>query len=150
MNNANHDSGFFASQAAKLINRSPVEVSRLGQLITPDGPANGKGHRSLYSFRNLVEMVVAEEMIRFGVPQKKIQKYLRELRSSRGRWLESGTREDWIILDQLWRWGAGNTLDVAIRSLVNPEATAIVAINVGTIRESIKERIRRLWGGDAC
>ena len=141
----NHDSQFLAWQAADLMERQPQEIARLGQLVEAEVPANGKGYRALYSFRNLVEMRIAEELGRFGVPQKRIQKYLSDLNNSHMRWLEENGLDGYIVLDRLSRWSAGTTLELAFEALGYqiPVCSAVV-INLGLIKKALRLRLNRM------
>ena len=121
-----------ASQVATIL-KCPVEfVSRLGQVILPDDPAFGKGYRIGYSFRNILEVCIAEQLIAFGVPRKKIQFYLNGLRRAHNRWLEIDGPNGWVVLDSELRWAAGMTLEGAISML--PEANACIVIDIGKMK----------------
>lgn len=134
----NQDTAYTAGEAAKLIGSNSDDVARLGQIITPDAPANGRGYKSLYSFRNLVELRLGQQLGHFGVSWKRIAKYIDSLRKSRGKWLEEDGLDGWLVLDEFWRWGAGTTLETATASLNKIPVTAMVAINVGAIKRGIK------------
>ncbi len=136
------DLRFKAAEAAKLIDTSAIDVARLGQIIVPDIPAHGKGFHSLYSFRNLVEMQLAGRMAAFGVPQKRIQRLIIALRTSRCQWLNYEGRDGFIICDDSWRWSAGETLEVAIRSIPHPmPALAVIIVDLAAIKMSIRKNI---------
>ena len=111
----------------------------MGQYIIPDSEANGKGHHFSYSFRNLVEMRLQEELGRFGVPQKRIQKYIADLKGSRGQWLEESGQDGWVILDGAFRWAAGNDLGDAIKNLTHAmNVTSLIAVDVGKIKQALR------------
>ena len=133
---ANMHSHYQASDAATLVGKSVDRFVRLGQIIEPDGASLGKGHKAGYSFRNLVEAIVADTLISFGVPPKRIQKYLVDLRSSHSRWLDRDGNSGWIVLDSEWNWAAGSTLGLAMKLLKKPHA--LIALNI----EEIKKQIR--------
>lgn len=129
--------GFTASEAAKLMDSTPSDVARFGQTIVPDTPADGKGYRSFYSFRNVVELKVSEGLARFGVPWKRISRHIKELRESRCRWFEDDGLDGWLVLDRSWKWGAGTTLDMAVMSIGVPTVLFIV-VDIGTIKRGIR------------
>lgn len=135
----NQDIEFYqAKDAAGLISSTPKEVARLGQILTPEVPADGSGHRSLYSFRNLVEMRLSDRLARMGVSWKRISRYIDALRTSYGRWLEKDGFNGWLILNSSWNWGAGTTLDLAMYSVFkgNPQ-DVLIAVDVGLIKQAI-------------
>lgn len=116
-----------------------MEVARAGQVITPEVPANGKGYRSLYSFQNLVEIRIVEQLGKFGVPQKRIQRYIEDLRHSKGRWLCNEGADGFVVLDNLWRWGCGSTLELALEPLAESVSPiSLIAINLGAIKRSLR------------
>ena len=123
-------------------------IAQLGQVIPPDKPASGRGYRSLYSFRNLVEMRIGEELSRYGVPWKRISKHIVDLRNSRCHWLDNEGLDGWAILDDLWRWAAGTTVEGALSALKFPPKS-FVAINVGNIKRAIRARERSPEAGRA-
>lgn len=128
-----------AGEAAELINLTSADVAKLGQIITPDVPADGKGYRSLYSFRNLVEMRLGEELSRIGISWKRINKYIEELRKSYCRWLDEYGRDGWLVLDGTWKWGAGDTLEMAMYSIFKGSvASMIIAVNIKVIKDGIR------------
>ena len=134
-----------AKDAARLISSTPSDVARLGQVISPDIPADGRGYRSFYSFRNLVEMRLGEELVSIGISWKRISKYIEALRKSHGRWLEEDGLDGWLVLDRLWQWGAGTTLEMAMDAVFQDhQRTLAIAVNVGLI----KQAIRRKTGND--
>lgn len=135
----NQDIEFYqAMDAAELISSTSKEVARFGQIITPEVPADGSGHRSLYSFKNLVEMRLSDRLARMGVSWKRISRYIDALRTSYGRWLEKDGFNGWLVLDSSWNWGAGTTLDMAIYSVFkgNPQ-DIFIAVDVGLIKQAI-------------
>lgn len=144
----NQDTAYYqAGEAAELINSTSADVAKLGQIITPDVPADGRGYRSLYSFRNLVEMRLGEELSRIGISWKRINKYIEELRRSYCRWLEEDGRDGWLVLDGAWKWGAGDTLDMAMYSIFgDSKASMIIAVNLKMIKDGI--RLAKYGGGN--
>ena len=129
-----------ASQAAKVMNIAPSEIARLGQVITPSIPAEGKGHRSLYDFRNLIEMKIVIILSEFNVPQKTIRNFLQNLRNSRFQWLDELGRDGWIVLDTAGRWSAGETLVDAMAALM-PPIEAVVAIDLVPVKQFFRDRL---------
>lgn len=131
---------FKASEAAKIMDWEPEAVARVGQYIDPDVPANGKGYRALYSFRNLVEMRLSDYLARFGVPQKRIQKYVIDLRKSQLGWLEeNGPDDGYLVLDNLWRWAAGSTVEEIIANLsLKISPVGMIVVNIGAIKRALK------------
>ena len=137
------ESFFQAKDAARLISSSSSEVARLGQVIIPDIPSTGRGYRSLYSFRNLVEMRLGEELAHFGVSWKKISRYIDALRKSHGRWLDNDGLDGWLVLDRVWEWGAGTTLETAMDAVFkNRPQDVVIAVNVAIIKRGIRSRDR--------
>lgn len=131
---------YVANEAAQLLDRTSEEIARLGQIVEPFEPALGKGYRALYSFVNLVEMRIAEELAQFGVPRKRIQKYLTALRTSYMRWLEEDGAEmgAWLIVSGDQRWAAGSTVEIAFQTLWRSGYfTSFVAVDVGKIKATI-------------
>jgi hypothetical protein len=145
----NQDIEFYqARDAAELISSTPKEVARLGQILIPEVPADGSGHRSLYSFRNLVEMRLSDKLARMGVSWKRISKYIDALRASYGRWLDKDGFDGWFVLDSSWNWGAGTTLNVAAYTVFkgNPQ-DMFIAIDIGVIKQAIRRAMDH--GGDS-
>lgn len=141
--NVNQDtkSSFQAKDAARLISSTSSDVARLGQIITPDFPSDGRGHKSFYSFRNLVEMELGGELGHLGISWKKIGKYIEALRKSHGRWLEKDGLDGWLVLDRFWKWGAGTTLEMAMEAVFKDRPRdSVIAINVGMIKKAIRRR----------
>lgn len=138
----NQDTEYFtAGDAAKLIETTPEEVAYLGQIITPEVPATGSGYKSFYSFRNLVEMRLGEELSNLGVPWKRIYKYVDALRESRGQWLENIGLDGWLVLDSVWKWGVGTNVETAIASLSGLRSvSAFIAVDIGRIKQGIRRR----------
>lgn len=135
---------FTAGDVAGLITSTPLEVARMGQVIIADVPSDGRGYKAMYSFRNMVEMRLGEELSNIGVQWKRIYKYIEELRRSHGRWLEEDGLDGWLVLDRFWKWGAGTTLDMAIISVFKDRPQDIlVAVNVGMIKRALRSRITR-------
>ena len=140
----NPDSKYKAAEAAKLIERTSVDVARLGQIVTPEIPANGKGYRAFYSFRNLVEMRLAEELGKFGIPQKRIERMIEELRKTKCRWLDLDGRDGVVILDRNWKFAAGDTIDLALRSIsVNIPVTSAMIVDLGIIKRAIRRNMEQ-------
>ena len=136
------DSLFIAGEAAKVMEREPAAVARLGQIVTPEQPAHGRGYRAGYSFRNLVEMRLAEEFSRLGVSQKRIQRALVALRHSHGRWLEKDGADGYVLLDSLGRWSAGATFDLALYPLTRTIAVAsVIAVNLALVKTALRHRL---------
>ncbi len=130
---------FVAYEAAQMLDRTSEEIARLGQIVSPDEPANGKGFRAGYSFVNLVEMRIAEELTQFGVPRKHIQRYLTALRNSHMRWLEEDGAEmgAWLVISGE-KWAAGSTMDIAFETLqLSGPIMSLVAIDAGKIKNQI-------------
>ena len=139
--------GFGASQVAKITNLTSSQVAQIGQFIVPHIPANGKGYRIGYSFRNIVEVVIVSYLIKFGVPRKRIQKYLNDLVGSRFGWLEEHGHSGWIVLDDQWRWSAGTTPNEALETLTHSGPVhAAITLDVGLIKQEIQEKIKELEG----
>lgn len=137
----NRDMHYTAKDAAGIMLSTPSEVARMGQVISPDVPANGKGYRSLYSFRNLVEMMLGNELAHLGVSWKRICKYIEAMRKSHGRWLEKDGLDGWLVLDRFWRWGAGTTLEMAMEAVFKDRPhDLVIAINVGMIKRALRHR----------
>lgn len=127
-----------ASQAAKVMGIPSSEIARLGQIITPSIPAQGKGHRALYDFRNLIEMKIVLLLSIFNVPHKNIHFLLEKLRNSHFQWLDEEGRDGWIVLDTNGQWSAGTTLNDAV-SAITSEIEALVSINLTPIKEYFRE-----------
>lgn len=136
---------YSASQVAKITDLTPSQVAQIGQFIVPHIPANGKGFRIGYSFRNIVEVLVVSHLIKFGVPRKRIQKYLSDLVGSRFGWLEEDGHNGWIVLDDGWRWGAGTTPNDALEVLKSNQAVyAAITLDMGLIKERIRNKIKEV------
>lgn len=132
---------FQASEAATIMSRNPALIARLGQIVTPELPANGKGYRAAYSFRNLVEMRIVEEMVKFGVPRKRIAGYLATLRDSKMNVFDDTKEEAWIVIDGSWRWQIANTFAAVRLGWWAEEPDSLLAISIGKIKKELKERI---------
>jgi len=145
----NQDTEYYqARDAAKFMESTSSEVAKLGQVITPEIPADGKGYRSLYSFRNMVEMRLGDHLARMGVSWKRVGKYISDLRVSNKRWLDSDGLDGWLVLDSSWNWGAGTTLDIAVYSVFKGRHTDVfIAVDVGMIKDAIRSAIDN--NGDA-
>jgi hypothetical protein len=137
-----------AADVGAFFERDGQYAARLAQLIEPAYPAHGKGYRAGYSFQNLIEMVVIDRLIGLRVPHKRIQEYLLSLRQSHGQWLADNDVGGWIVLTHDWRWGAGTSLDIAMRSVAHSAGvdTAIV-IHIGAIKTAAHNFIdgRTTW-----
>lgn len=139
--------GFSASQVAKITGLTSSQVAQIGQFIVPHVPANGKGYRIGYSFRNITEVVIVSYLIKFGVPRKRIQKYLSDLVGSKFGWLEENGHSGWIVLDDKWRWSAGMTPNEALETLTHSGSVhAAITLDVGLIKQEIQKKIEELGG----
>lgn len=137
-------SKFSAGQVAFIASISPAQVAQIGQFIAASAPANGKGYRIGYSFRNVVEVFISLHLIQFGVPRKRIRQYLDNLGRSRMGWLDRDGHDGWIIIDPQWRWAAGTTCDDAIAGLATDRPLSLVAIDVGKIKNTVTNKIQEL------
>lgn len=145
--NQDTQSHYQAKDAAELLSSTSADIARLGQIITPDMPADGRGYRSLYSFQNLVEMRLGSELAHLGIPWKRITKYIEALRKSHGRWLEKDGLDGWLVLDRFWQWGAGTELDIAMDIVFKDRPRdLVVAVNIGMIKQGIRSKDK---GGDS-
>ena len=134
--------GYVAHEAAELLDRTSEEIARLGQITGAEVPADGKGYRAFYSFANLVEMRITEELTQFGVPRKHIQRYLTALRNSHMRWLEEDGAElgAWLVIGGE-KWAAGSTMTIALGTLqLSGPIVSFVAIDAGAIKQAILRR----------
>ena len=134
---------FSAAHIAVVLECPVQHIAHMGQIVLPDGPANGSGHRAQYSFRNILEMMITERLRSFGVPQKRIQRYLAALRKAHNRWLEiDGPDEGWIVLDRVSRWAAGSTLAGAVEVLaLTTPADALIAVDLGRLKQALRHKI---------
>lgn len=133
---------FSASAIASVMECPAQHIAHMGQIIMPDGPANGSGHRAKYSFRNVLEMAIAERLMNFGVPQKRIQRYLEALRKAHNHWLEMKGPDGWVILDGSGRWSAGSTLEGAVEVLaLSKPAESLIAIDLGCLKKALIHKI---------
>lgn len=143
----NVDFGYSAGDVAKILNWHSAQVAKLGQIIKPSEEPIGRGHRAGYSFRNIVEIRIADELIRFGVPQKRIAYYLRSLSRSKAEfdWLANSSDGMWAALDGTRQWAVGMTLDGVLSSLNHVrQVDAAIFINLGSIKEMIHLGIQNL------
>jgi hypothetical protein len=131
-----------ASQAADIIGLPATEIARLGQIIVPYASAGGKGRRALYDFRNLVEMHIVLAFASFGVPQKIMQQFLKNLRNARNKWLEENGRDGWIVMDTKWQWGAGDIVSEALLAVKQPSAAIVV--HLAPIKAILRERLQEI------
>lgn len=121
----------------------PATIARVGQFVEPEFPANGKGHRSLYSFRNLVEIRIAEYLGKFGVPQKRIQKYIADLKQSRMGWLREDGPDGWGVLDNLGRWSVGTSIEEAVDVLNKGlQVHTAIIVNIASIKRGIRQYLQ--------
>lgn len=132
---------FQASEVAKIMGCESGWVARLGQIIAPEIAANGKGYRAAYSFRNLVEMRIVEEMIKFGVPRKRIASYLITLRASTINVFSDTQEEAWIVIDGEWRWQIANTFTAIRLGWQNHIPDSLLAISIGKIKKELKNQL---------
>ncbi len=147
----NHDSAlndlmavpeyFQAYEAAKVLNREASFIAKLGQIVTPALPANGKGYRAAYSFQNLVEMRIVEEMVKFGVPRKRIVGYLTTLRESAMNVFDDTKEEAWIVVDGAWRWQIANTFAAIQLGWWAEAPDSLLAVSIGKIKKELKSRL---------
>lgn len=128
-----------ANEAAKVMDRTPETIARLGQIVPPERPAGGKGYRAAYSFRNLIEMRIVEEMVKFGVPRKKIALYVTQLRVSMNRWLD-GHDDGWMVIDGQWNWQITSNFDAIQLGWRNKKPDAFLAISIGKIKSELAEK----------
>ena len=135
-----HDTLFLAHQAAHVANRNVREIARLGQIVAPERPAGGKGFRARYSFSNLVQMRIAEEMARFGVPRKRIGVYLSDLRYSFLRWLEVDGSDGWIIVSDNGQWSVVTSFEILREDQL--ESSALLSINIGKIKTEMRNNLK--------
>jgi hypothetical protein len=132
-----------ASQVARVIDLPAAEVARLGQIIAPHIAAQGKGHRALYNFRNLIEMRIVLILSAFGVPHKMMRQFLDNLRCSRLGWIDEHGSEGWIMLGVNGEWSASNSLDEAGRAIAT-DAKAVIAIDLKPIRRDIVRNLAQI------
>ena len=132
---------FQASEAATIMNRDAAFIARLGQIISPALPANGKGYRAAYSFQNLVEMRIVEEMVKFGVPRKRIAGYLTTIRDSKMNVFDDTQEEAWIIVDGSWRWQIANTFSAIQLGWWAEVPNYLLAVSIGKIKQELKARL---------
>ena len=138
---------FGANEVAKIIGITVAQVAQIGQFISPQMPANGKGYRIGYSYKNIVEVCIVLYLMKFGVPRKRIQKYLNDLNSSRMRWLDEDGNNGWIMLDDQWRWSAAYSPNEAIEALYNSGIVhAGITIDLNLIKQTISKKIEELGG----
>lgn len=136
---------FTVAQVATILECKASEVAQIGQVITPESPGRGKGNRSKYSFRNIVEVQIFRLLTQFGVPRKRIREYIQNLTNLRFPWLDHNNVSGWISLDDKWGWSAGqfpnDVLEITMRS--HPVDGAVV-INIGQMKQKLIERIEEL------
>jgi hypothetical protein len=133
---------YLVKQVSSVLDLPCTQIAQIGQIIQPEIPAHGRGHRSNYSFRNMVEIAIFHHMAKFGVPRKHIQRYLKDLGISQFRWLEHEGFDGWVVLDDQWRWSAGTTPDAAIENMERTAPVfAALTVDVKTIKEKIREKL---------
>ena len=121
-----------------------MDIARLGQVITPDVPAAGKGYRALYSERNLIEMRLVQTLGHFGIPQKRTQRFIEALRTSHHQWLDLDGKDGYVLLTDQFEWGAGETMELALMSLSkHGTPTGFVAINLAKMKRAIRRNIEQ-------
>lgn len=130
-----------AHEVAKIMHRDTGIIARLGQIITPELAAGGKGYRAAYSFRNLVEMRIVEEMIKFGVPRKRIASYLKTLRDSTMDVFGETQEDAWIVIDGDWHWQIANTFAAIQLGWQATFPNSLLAISVGKIKKELSEKL---------
>lgn len=133
------DSLYLAHEAAKMMGRDPQEIARLGQIVPPERPAGGKGFRAFYSFSNLVQMRVAEEMARFGVPRKRISSYLFDLNHSFLRWFQEDGQDGWVIIGDSGKWAVVTSFDILSNDQL--QSSALLSVNIGKIKSEIRKNL---------
>lgn len=129
-----------ASEAASVMGRDILATVRLGQIIEPEVEAGGKGYRAGYSFRNLIEMRVAEEMIKFGVPRKRIMSYLKIIKNALTSWMKD---DGWIVIDDTWEWQLTSDFSAIALGWKKREPTALLAIRVGKIKQELEDNLQQ-------
>ena len=133
---------YLAKQVGDILGKSSGYIAQVGQVIKPDNEAHGRGHRSLYSFRNIAEIAIYIVLNGFGVPRKQIAEHIENLRSSRFRWLEEDGTDGWIGLGADWKWGAGPTPNHIIDTLwQSGPVKGIITINLSEIKNHIRTKL---------
>ena len=131
---------FQAHEVAKIMGREAELIARLGQIIAPEIAANGKGYRAAYSFRNLVEMRIVEEMIKFGVPRKRIASYLAILRTASINAFSDTHGDAWIIINGQGQWQIASTF-AAIQLGWRETPDSLLAISIGKIKKELNAKL---------
>ena len=63
------------------------------------------------------------------------------LRESKGKWLDDLGLDGWLVLDSVWKWGAGTNLETAITSLsMSSSISAFIAVDIGRIKQGIRRK----------
>ena len=133
---------YLVKQVSSVLDLPCNQVAQIGQIIQPHIPAHGRGHRSNYSFRNMVEISIFHHMAKFGVPRKHIQRFLDDLVTSQFRWLDHEGYDGWVVLDDELRWSAGTTPDASIENMERTApVNAAITVDVGAIKNKIRERL---------
>lgn len=136
---------YSAGQVAKILEKDSMHVAKMGQLITPLREANGRGYRAAYSFRNMVEMKIMEELVHFGVPQKRIQKTINSFgHSTNIDWLNDSQMQIWLVMNGWGKWAIGNNLLDAMNILELggcEETKAAIVVDIGKIKQFIKKNL---------
>lgn len=136
---------FTVSQVAEILGCDPTDIAQIGQIIPPDNPGRGKGTRSKYSFKNLVEVQIFRLLNQFGVPRKRIREYVDNLSKLKFPWLNENNVQGWAVLDDKWGWSIGATPNDAIEVIThNHPVGAAVVIDIGRIKYALYERIKEL------
>jgi len=142
------DVAYNAGQVARILQKDSMAIAKMGQLITPHREANGRGYRAAYSFRNMVEMKILEELSYYGVPQKKIQKYIHNFgKATNIDWLVDPQTNIWLVITGWGKWAIGNNLDDAmgIVSLGQHEmAISAIVVNIGKIKQDVRAGLGRI------
>lgn len=125
-----------------------MAIAKMGQIITPHREANGRGYRAAYSFRNMVEMRIVEELSFYGIPQKKIQRYIQNFgKETKIDWLVDLQTNIWLAIDGWGHWAIGNDLEdvMDILSLGGRDKTlSSVVVDVGKIKQDIRNGLERI------
>lgn len=141
------DKTFSAKQVATILECKSEEVAQIGQIIIPAFPGKGKGYKSSYSFKNIVEFQIYRLLNGFGVPRKRIKDYIIGLSNTKFPWLENNESGGWATLSDQWTWSVGSTPNDAISITMHSHlVSAAISIDLGHIKRTITERIVDLYG----